>query len=77
MKFKSKNYVFSRFFIILTTLRKDTHQDHRVVNELAFSLARQNNIGLVEYMTPNTELDWASNLFIDIKDHYCHKKIPF
>ena len=49
--------ILKNYDLILTPPRKDTHQDHRVVNELAFSLARQNNIGLVEYMTPSTELD--------------------
>ena len=28
-------------------------------------------------MTPSTELDWASNLFIDINDQYRYKKISF
>ena len=73
----SENWNFKNYDLILTPPRKDTHQDHRVVNELAFSLARQNNIGLVEYMTPSTELDWASNLFIDINDQYRYKKYLF
>ena len=68
--------IFSNKFynFILIPPSHDTHQDHRKINEVANSIVRSSNIGLIEYMTPSTKVNWSSNFFVDISNEVDFKK---
>ena len=72
---KMENLFPSEYDLILSPPIEDTHQDHRKINELANSLTRSKKIGLVEYMTPSTNIGWVPNIFVDVSDTIEEKRI--
>ena len=71
---KMEDILEDPYELILTPPYQDTHQDHRKINEIANSLTRSKKIGLVEYMTPSTTVEWSSNLYVDVSDYIEEKK---
>lgn len=82
MKSKSEDewvhYVESNFDInsydaIMTTNQIDSHFEHRQTARIAVAVARVAKIGIVEYCSPSTLVEWVPNTFIDVEDQYSAK----
>jgi LmbE family N-acetylglucosaminyl deacetylase len=62
--------------IILTHYRNDLHQDHRLVSELTWNTYRNHLILEYEVMKYDGDLG-TPNLFVQLDDALCEKKISF
>ncbi len=52
---------------------KDSHFEHKKINELSFPLTRIKSLSIIEYRTPSTLDFWSPNTFVDITDNFEEK----
>lgn len=69
------NYIETKFDIksydaILTTNQIDSHFEHRQTSRIATAICRVADVGIIEYNSPSTLVEWTPNLFVDIKPIY-------
>jgi len=62
--------------LILTTSRRDSHQDHRLLGELAWNTFR--NHWILEYEIPKYDGDFGQpGVFVPLETEDCEKKIEY
>ena len=75
------NYIEIKFLnegdydCIFAPTNKDSHFEHKKVNQLAAPLTRIKNLSIIEYRTPSTLDSWLPNTFVDITDFFDEKHI--
>lgn len=52
----------------------DTHQEHRIVSELARTATRHYPITLIEYRTASTTMEWTPNMIVQLSKEILDKK---
>ena len=72
------NFIENKFDInsydaIMTTNQMDSHFEHRQTSRIAHAICRASKVGIIEYKSPSTLVDWIPNYFIDISKSYSKK----
>ena len=73
------NYIETKFLnqneydCLFVPTNKDSHFEHKKVNQLAAPLTRVKNISILEYRTPSTLDSWLPNTFVDITNYFEEK----
>lgn len=72
------NFIENKFDInsydaIMTTNQIDSHFEHRQTSRIAHAICRASKVGIIEYKSPSTLVDWVPNYFIDISKSYSKK----
>lgn len=58
---------------IFTTSFRDTHQDHRLMNEITLTASRRAAVSIFCYATPSITLDFNPRMFVDITEVFQKK----
>lgn len=48
--------------------KNDTHQEHRLVNEIVLTASRRINTSILQFNSPSSSLNFKPDIFIDITD---------
>jgi LmbE family N-acetylglucosaminyl deacetylase len=69
------NYVETNFNIdsydaVISPNQLDSHFEHRQTSRIVVAICRVAKVGIVEYSSPSTLVDWIPNYFIDISKQY-------
>jgi len=73
------NYIETNFLnqneydCLFVPTNKDSHFEHKKVNQLAAPLTRVKNVSILEYRTPSTLDSWLPNTFVDITNYFEEK----
>lgn len=73
VNFIENKFDLSSYDAILTTNSCDSHFEHRQTCFIATALCRVSKVGIIEYSSPSTLVEWAPNHFIDIQEVYKEK----
>jgi len=74
VNFIEKNINIENYQAIVTSPKKDSHFEHRKINNLGPALCRRSPISLVEYRTPSTLNTWIPNHFVTLNEQEYYKK---
>jgi len=74
------NYIETNFNVvhydaILSLPKRDSHFEHRMVNNISYALLRGVNAGLITYRTPSTLEEWIPNFYVEVDELLLDEKI--
>ena len=73
VNFIENKFEMNSYDAIMTTNQIDSHFEHRQTSRIAFAICRASKIGIIEYRSPSTLVEWIPNYFIDISKSYSKK----